>query len=48
MKSLCTTCKHKVGCDEHRRSYGYPNFRVKECKGYEAHSKSKERKSVGK
>lgn len=48
MKSLCTTCKNKVGCDEHRRSYGYPNFRVKECKGYETHSKSKERKSVGK
>lgn len=35
MKSLCTTCKHKAGCDEHRRCYGYPNYRVKECKGYE-------------
>ena len=35
MKSLCTTCKDKVACDAHRRCYGYPNYRVTECIGYE-------------
>ena len=35
MKSLCTTCKDKVACDAHRRCYGYPNYRVSECIGYE-------------
>ena len=40
MKSLCTTCKNKVACDAHRRCYGYPNYRVTECIGYEPKDES--------